>query len=244
VFLPWRQTARTGRTICYYLIIFLTGLVVFGAGQISGWIGDEENRGQVVYHPVGVEKEIALTFNVDGDADIGAVTSVLQSEGVPATFFVAEYWARDHRETVKQLVLAGHEVGCLFPGGGGQANGGQEERAGSMIESGRAISGISGRNVVSIRPMDTGISPVETTMGSRAKLRTVMWSLDTHDQNHPDFRVMAVRVIKKTRPGEVILFHPDSRETIRALPDIVTGLKGRGFEFDTASELGRESGTD
>jgi peptidoglycan/xylan/chitin deacetylase (PgdA/CDA1 family) len=39
------------------------------------------------------------------------------------------------------------------------------------------------------------------------------------------------------RPGEIVLLHEGQRWTLAALPRILAGLKGAGFELVTVGEL-------
>lgn len=45
------------------------------------------------------------------------------------------------------------------------------------------------------------------------------------------------RILKKTKPGSIILFHNDTQYTAELLPKIITGLKGEGLIFAPVSEM-------
>ncbi|WP_175544516.1 hypothetical protein [Mesorhizobium sp. YR577] len=69
-----------------------------------------------------------------------------------------------------------------------------------------------------------------------------MWDVEpeTYPEIAEDVDAFVAHVVKQTRSGSIVLMHvmyesgAISRE---ALPRIVTGLRERGFEFVTASEL-------
>lgn len=45
------------------------------------------------------------------------------------------------------------------------------------------------------------------------------------------------RILKRTKPGSIILFHNDTQYTVELLPKIISELKGKGLEFVAVSEL-------
>jgi len=72
-------------------------------------------------------------------------------------------------------------------------------------------------------------------------ITTVMWSVAP--ENYNAHQQSAEDIVRKTldavKPGAIILLHANYREgtTRRALPEIITQLKKRGYEFTTVSEL-------
>jgi peptidoglycan/xylan/chitin deacetylase (PgdA/CDA1 family) len=45
------------------------------------------------------------------------------------------------------------------------------------------------------------------------------------------------RILKRTKPGAIILFHNDTQYTAELLPQIIAGLKAQGMTFAPVSEL-------
>lgn len=45
------------------------------------------------------------------------------------------------------------------------------------------------------------------------------------------------RILKRTKPGAIILFHNDTQYTAELLPKIITELKAKGLTFAPVSEL-------
>jgi peptidoglycan-N-acetylglucosamine deacetylase len=45
------------------------------------------------------------------------------------------------------------------------------------------------------------------------------------------------RIMKKVRPGSIILFHNDTPHTAKLLPEIITSLKKKGYGFLPVSDL-------
>lgn len=71
---------------------------------------------------------------------------------------------------------------------------------------------------------------------------TVMWSIDTIDwkpvsEGGPTAQQIADKVLAGAAPGSIVLFHLGGWNTREALPQIVSGLRSRGLEPTTVSEL-------
>jgi peptidoglycan/xylan/chitin deacetylase (PgdA/CDA1 family) len=84
---------------------------------------------------------------------------------------------------------------------------------------------------------------------ARAKrLTMVAWSLHSRDTFFPDPARVAARVLRRIRPGDIVVLHdghdvPGRHRTdcARAVPLILTGLRERGLDCVTISELLRPS---
>jgi len=59
-------------------------------------------------------------------------------------------------------------------------------------------------------------------------------SLDWKDLTKEE---MLERVLKKTKPGSILLFHNSTKYTSSSLPDIIKALKAKNFELVKVSEL-------
>jgi peptidoglycan-N-acetylglucosamine deacetylase len=45
------------------------------------------------------------------------------------------------------------------------------------------------------------------------------------------------RILKRTKPGSIILFHNDTQYTVELLPQIISELKAKGLGFSAVSEM-------
>jgi peptidoglycan-N-acetylglucosamine deacetylase len=99
---------------------------------------------------------------------------------------------------------------------------------------------LTGHEAALFRPPfgDLNASVVEAAW--RHKLRTVTWDLPSGD---PDPTLSLENLVKRTvrdaKGGSVIVLHMNGRgiHTAEALPQIIDGLKARGFQFTTVGEL-------
>ena len=71
-------------------------------------------------------------------------------------------------------------------------------------------------------------------------LRVALWDVDTRDWSRPGVKKIVKTALDHASRGSIILMHDggvDRRQTIAALPTIITQLKKRGFVFVTLQEL-------
>ena len=84
-------------------------------------------------------------------------------------------------------------------------------------------------------------NPWVTPIAHEAGQRTVGWTLGVWDTALPGATVIADRVLRGVRRGSIVLLHDgdgydaggDRMQTARALPQIIRGLRERGYSFAT-----------
>ena len=66
---------------------------------------------------------------------------------------------------------------------------------------------------------------------------TVLWSVDPRDWSVRNCDAIVEGVFNYVHDGAIILLHEGYASTLEALPLIIEGLRDRGYEFVTVSEL-------
>ena len=74
-------------------------------------------------------------------------------------------------------------------------------------------------------------------VAAKLGLRPVTWSIDSWDWRDVPTQQVVQRTLERARPGGVILMHLAARNTVHALPQIISGLKERGYNFVPLSVL-------
>ena len=65
----------------------------------------------------------------------------------------------------------------------------------------------------------------------------MLWTIDSGDWEKPNAEKISVSVVNNIQDGDIIVFHDDNAETVKALDKIIAELKTRGFQFVTVSYL-------
>lgn len=186
------------------------------------------------------EPKIALTFNLTwGTLEPVDILNILQEKGVKATFFVGGTWAVHNPDLLKRIIADGHEVGTMGFKMQDLSKRMDTEVAQSLKEGSRVIETALGKPPRFFRPPHGKYSDMVIQAALAQGLTTVTWSLDSGDSTDPLPKNLEKTVIKKARRGDIVLFHAQDwiESTSQALPQIVEGLRRRGFRMMTVSEM-------
>ncbi|MEU9826674.1 polysaccharide deacetylase family protein [Micromonospora chersina] len=189
---------------------------------------------------------VALTFD-DGPQPqwTPMVLDTLAEHGVPATFFLVGERARRNTALVRDR-LGGHEVGNHSWAHHDLARMDARAAYDDLRRSHEAITAATGTAPRLLRPPWGHLGGAVLHAAARMNYRLVLWTLQMVEGEYPhDPAGHARRIVADVRPGTILLGHdvgPDRRlVALRGLPDMITGLRARGYAFVTVSELLRRA---
>ncbi|WP_318732602.1 MULTISPECIES: polysaccharide deacetylase family protein [unclassified Roseofilum] len=201
----------------------------------------EQFRGKVISqaNALAMPKVVALTFD-DGPwpKTTEQILDILKEHEIKATFFLVGQHMKNHPKIAKKVADAGHILGnhtehhythTLDP-----------QTAAQEIEStSKLIFETTGIKTKLFRPpggnLESGLADYAESKG----YGIMMWSSDSEDY-YVSTPVLIDNVLKSVTPGGIVLFHDgggDRRNTVEALPQIITTLKQQGYRFVTIPEL-------
>lgn len=193
---------------------------------------------------------VALTFDDGPDADVTpAVLDALAQYGARATFFTIGRSLHAHPLLAKRIAAEHHELGNHSWTHSRWNNFFGARRQLREIERGaQAIAALAGSHTGRAQPLyrpPIGLkSPPLARAARRLQLTVVAWSLHSRDTRGGDPQRIAQRVLEKIRPGDIVLMH-DGHDLpgrhrpacAQALPRILQGLREKGLQCVTVSEL-------
>ncbi|MFC8847422.1 MULTISPECIES: polysaccharide deacetylase family protein [unclassified Micromonospora] len=191
---------------------------------------------------------VALTFD-DGPRPqwTPMVLDTLERHAVPATFFLVGQRVRQHAGLLRGR-LDRHEVGNHSWAHHDLARRDATEVHDDLSRAHDAIAEAVGVAPRLLRPPYGHLGGAVLHAAARLDYRLVLWSFQMAEGRFPDDPAgHARRVVAGVQPGAILLAHDvgDARRLValRGLPDMITGLRDRGFTFVTVSELLRQAGT-
>lgn len=199
---------------------------------------------------------VALSFDDGPDPEVTpAVLDALARHGARATFFTIGRALQAHPLLARRVLEEKHELGNHSWAHSRWQNFWGAHRQQHEIERGaHAIRDVTcdpaGTQPLYRPPIGLKSPPLARAAG-RLQLRVVAWSLHSHDTRISDPLRIAQRVLKKIRPGDIVLMHDghDLADRHRpacaqALPLILQGLHEMDLKCVTVSELLRAARVD
>jgi peptidoglycan/xylan/chitin deacetylase (PgdA/CDA1 family) len=208
------------------------GGTVVGAGEEA--FGCTSRPGAIVRRGPKAGDEVALTFD-DGPSltQTPPILATLHRLGAHATFFEEGRHVRGREALMRQILAFGDEIGnhsYHHPVDPGEAE---------LASTQAAIRAATGFTPCLFRPPYGELDRREEAAARANGLQMVFWTLDSEDDRHPGVGAIRARVVRRARPGSIVLLHDGGRhpQTVEALPGIVEGLEARGFRLVTVTEL-------
>ncbi|HEY5285332.1 MAG TPA: polysaccharide deacetylase family protein [Polyangia bacterium] len=192
------------------------------------------------------EPVVALTFDAcatrkQANGFDRKVFEILVRERIPATLYLSGRWVETHPSAAKEIAAApwielgnhtySHPRLTLV----------RKDRMRTQIRrTNRIIERKIGRPALTLRPPAGAWNATVVNVASKEHLPVVLWSVVSGDAGgHVPAARMDRIVLDEAKPGAIIIFHINKRApfTKKALPDIIAGLREKGFRFVTVSQL-------
>jgi peptidoglycan/xylan/chitin deacetylase (PgdA/CDA1 family) len=176
----------------------------------------------VVRHGVRTSNDVALTFDMGGRVgDALAIVNWLVEHEVQATIFMTGWMADNPNNTDFRDLTAG-------------------EIADELARTEAAIAPYCSQNPRPFfRPPNGGYdAEALAAIGANHYRYTVLWDVDTidwrpvkNDPPGPTADEIVAKVLANARGGSIVLMHLGGYHTFEALPRIVEGLGGAGYDL-------------
>ena len=184
------------------------------------------------------EKVIALSFDAAwGNEDTEDLISILDKYDVKTTFFVVGGWVDKFPHSVKQLSDAGHEIMNHSNTHPHMTQIPTEKMKEEVQNCDKKIQDITGKKPTLFRaPYGDYNNQVVQAMRETGHF-TIQWDVDSLDWKDLSAKEITDRVVKKVKPGSIVLFHNAAKNTPEALPSILETLQKEGYKIVPVSEL-------
>lgn len=204
---------------------------------------DRQLFGHLVHRIDTDRPVVALTLD-DGPTRrfTAPLLDILDKAGVTATFFLTGREVTAFPEGAQAVVDAGHEVGNHSWNHRRMVAMTPWEVRRQLRETDAAIRALGYEGPLHFRPPYGRKLVVLPWVLARQDRTTIMWSVEPETDLAFDAppQDLAAHVIETTQAGDIILLHgmySGNDSSRAALPLIIAGLRARGFDFVTVSEL-------
>lgn len=200
----------------------------------------KKNTGAMFINGSANRKVVALTFDDGPDANITPkILDVLKQNNTKASFFFIGEKVMENKDVVKRAYADGNLVLSHSFDHPDLSTKSEAVIDKQIKDTETAIYNIIGKKPALMRPPYGNTNDLILKVAARNNLKIVIWSIDTLDWSQKEKANITKNVLDNVRPGEIILMHSneDKKTTLEALPDIISGLKDKGYSIVTLSEL-------
>lgn len=221
--------------------VFFSIIGLFAISAMYVQVSDLINTGPIAISSTRTEqKVVALTFDHSwGNKFTPSILDTLKKNEIKSTFFIMGPWAKKFPEVAQRMVADGHEIA---------SHGFRHENYGDMTvewvkediqKAHTQIKEVTGVEPNLLRPPNGHYSQKSLQATHELGYKTIIWNVDSLDWKNPGRDVIVDRIMKRLKPGAVILMHASDTpvQTAEALPILLDKIKAEGYKLVTVGEL-------
>lgn len=186
------------------------------------------------------ESNIALTFNISwGEKRVFDILDQLDKNQVQATFFVSGEWAERHPDILKKISEGKHELGMLGYRYKSYLDQEIDQVQKDLLHAREVFQKLGYEDIKILRTPSGHFNKEIIELAKELNFKVVHWNVNPVDWKNPGTEAIVDRVMKQTQNGDIILLHASdsAKQTANALKTILPGLKNKGFQFVSITEL-------
>jgi len=189
-------------------------------------------------NPLETEKKIALTFD-DGPHEMTLlVLELLKKYNVKATFFCIGKNIELHPEILKKVIAEGHTVGNHTYSHSPFFDFYRKNKVIAEIKrTDDLITSVSGEKPVLFRPPYGVTNPSIRRALAVTNHKTIGWNIRSLDGISEKGNFLLNRIIKRIKPGGIVLLHDTSLQTVNVLEQLLSFLKKNNYAVVPLEEL-------
>jgi polysaccharide deacetylase family sporulation protein PdaB len=225
-------TARTKIVLLTVAVIFFT---ISSVIYVNAY-----HRLKPIYEVPCKEKIIALTFDISwGNQTPEPVIEILKKNQIHSTFFLSGPWARQYPEIPQRIKKDGHEIASHGYRHINLSTLSRTEIKEEIMKAHEVLKEVTETTPNLIRTPNGDYNDEVIKGAEECGYQVIQWSVDSLDWMNPGSATIAERVLKRAKPGSIVLLHASDtcKQTTEALPVILKELKKQGYQFVTVSEL-------
>jgi polysaccharide deacetylase family sporulation protein PdaB len=221
---------------CVLFIGVLVTVIVYNLKANDVFLG--EGRKLPIYSVDTKEKKIAISFDVSwGDDKTEDILKILDKYNAKATFFIVGAWIDQYPDKLKAMYEKGHEIGNHSNKHPMMTNISKDRMIKEIAMADAKIMSITGQGTVLFRCPSGEYNNLVIETVEATNHYCIQWDVDSIDWKEQGEEIEYNRIVSKTNPGSILLFHNNAKYTPKNLPKVLEYLKAQGYEFVKVSDL-------
>jgi peptidoglycan/xylan/chitin deacetylase (PgdA/CDA1 family) len=218
-----------------FVIIIHLGIIAFSASNIRSNFFLKAFNMDISAN----SKTICITFDDGPDADITPqILHILSEFNAKASFFVIGKKIAGNENILHQIDEAGHLIGNhsfnhtnLFP------TKSSKEIIEELKQTSKEVQRVTGKYPQTFRPPFGVTNPNIAKAVKSLKWNVIGWNIRSLDTKRNSADITLQRVIKKCKPGSVVLFHDNIPETVTVLKEFLVFLNNHNYKIILPDEM-------
>ena len=212
----------------WFLIVFWGSTFVASNYHVKTYCGN----------PLENQKKIAITFD-DGPNEMTlSVLDVLRKYNAKATFFCIGKNIETHPDILKKMIKEGHVVGNHSYSHSSFFDFYKKNKIIAEIEQTDAlIESVSGLKTKLFRPPYGVTNPSIRRALKVTKHQSIGWNIRSLDGIIKNEKFLLDRIIKRIKPGGIVLLHDTSSQTVSVLEELLSFLQKNNYTVVPLEEL-------
>lgn len=185
-------------------------------------------------------REVALTFDDGPGPYTPQVVHELAALHVPATFFEVGIEEQYFNAGTSAIVAHGWPIGDHTENHPAMDTLSRKQQQQQLLLQTAAIGEYGAPFPHMFRPPYGVWNKTTLALLRHYRMLMILWTVDTSDYQLPGTQAIVQRALQGARPGAIILMHDaggNRAETVAAIPQIVRGLRKRGYRLVTVPQL-------
>ncbi|MBU3129643.1 polysaccharide deacetylase family sporulation protein PdaB [Clostridium tagluense] len=227
------------KKIIIVFVLFLGTLITLSVYNLKTkgvFLGQQ--RKLPIYSVDTKDKKIAISFDASwGDDRTDDILKILDKYNAKATFFIVGAWIDQYPDKLKTMYEKGHEIGNHSNKHPIMTTISKENMIEEIAATDAKIMSVTGQGTTLFRCPSGEYNNLVIETVEATNHYCIQWDVDSIDWKEQGLDVEFNRIIKKTKPGSILLFHNDAKYTPENLPRILEHLKREGYTFVKISDL-------
>lgn len=226
------------RIVILAILLTISVVTALSMTNRSKYVFNSEQKKSPIYCVDTSEKKVAISFDASwGDDNTMQILDILNKNNVKATFFLVGGWIDDYPNIVKEIYNNNHEIGNHSDMHPDMTKISKDKIIEEIAITDGKVRSITGQGTKLFRcPSGSYNNTVIDTVKITGHY-CIQWNVDSIDWKEQGKDIEYERVMKKVKPGSIILFHNNAKYTPENLPRIIRGLKERGYSFVKVGDL-------
>lgn len=197
-----------------------------------------------VYSVERDDRVISISFDASWGGDqTMRILDLLDEYNAKATFFLVGIWVDKYPELVKEIHDRGHEIGNHSSKHPHMTKISESRMRQELSDMAEKLEAITGEKPTLFRPPYGDYNNTVVSVARSEGYEVVQWSIDSLDWKNKGAADLIRRATTNVAPGDIVLFHNDSKYILDALPTILKTYHQQGFTLIPVGELLLEGNT-